>query len=881
MVLALSWSPDGQVLASGADDETIRLWNAQTGEHLQTLLGSSNVDHVGWFPDRQILASAMTDSTIQIWDTQKGQIIRTLEGHTREVTCLSFSGNGHLLASKSTDRTVRIWRTSTWDPVATLNSGKGESWPPGVAFHPHAPILATLNEDETEIHIWDLDVATLLGSSLAPASVHYTTAKIALVGDSGVGKSGLGYRLAEDRFQITESTHGQQFWVVDKLGKMRQDGTQCEAVLWDFAGQPNFRPIHALFLDDVDLALVLFDPSRQETLAGMDYWLKQLTHKQQQCRTALVAARTDVSMLSTSLAELEAFCQARNISGGFIATSAKKNEGIDSLLEIIQQQIDWDVKPSIVTTGTFKRIKDRVLRLKADTDRKNVLVSPAQLRILLEAAEPDWQFSDAEMMAAVGHLQNHGYVTILRRSLNDQSILLAPDVLINLTASYLLKAQANEKGLGALDESRALRNDYKFQEVENLSEDERDILLNAATELFLDRNICFRESVDNQTFLIFPSLIADRPPRMIEDTELIEDVTYVVTGLIENLYPALVVLLGYAPSFQRMNQWRKQARYETVRGEICGFKQTNDEPGELELVLYYAKNTPEFVRDRFQGLFEEILHTHNVTISRFAPISCPKCGRQQEHSTIIRLIQEGEKFLFCPKDGKKISLPKLPERTALSREDRAVVNRDEAISKMRTTYETALVRVKGFIRDRNDTTKPTCFVSYAWGNSEHKRWVQNLANDLRKADMNIVLDQWDNPAIGANIPRFISRIEESDFILVVGTPSYRQKYENQVSQHGSVVAAEVDLIDVRLTGTEVQKASVLPVLLAGEKRTSFPPLLQRRVHSDFTREEYYFVTLFDLVLTLYHIRFDDPIVQDLRAKLGEEAEALDARTFVK
>jgi len=454
-------------------------------------------------------------------------------------------------------------------------------------------------------------------------------------------------------------------------------------------------------------------------------------------------------------------------------------------------------------------------------------------------------------------------------------------VLINLTASYLLKAQANEKGLGALEESLALRNDYKFQELENLNDDERDILLNAATELFLDRNICFRESVDNQTFLIFPSLIADRPPRMIEDTELVEDVTYIVTGLVENLYPALVVLLGYAPSFQRMNQWRKQARYETVRGEICGFKQTNDEPGELELVLYYAKSTPEFVRARFQGLFEEILHTHNVTISRFAPISCPKCGRQQERSTIIRLIQEGEKFLFCPKDGKKISLPKLPERTALSREDRAVVNRDEAISKMRTTYETALVRVKGFIRDRNDTTRPTCFVSYAWGNSEHKRWIQNLANDLRKADMNIILDQWDNSATGASIPRFISRIEESDFILVVGTPSYRQKYENQVSQHGSVVAAEVDLINVRLTETEVQKASVLPVLLAGEKRTSFPPLLQRRVHSDFTREEYYFVTLFDLVLTLYHIPFDHTIVQDLRAKLEEEAEALDARTFVK
>src|SRR5437870_6065327 len=142
-------------------------------------------------------------------------------------------------------------------------------------------------------------------------SVHYTTAKIALVGDSAVGKSGLGYRIAEDRFQITESTHGQQFWVVDKLGKMRHDGTQCEAVLWDFAGQPNFRPIHALFLEDVDLALVLFDPSRPDTLAGVDYWLKQLSYKQHECRTVLVAARTDVSQLSLTSPELAAFCLER------------------------------------------------------------------------------------------------------------------------------------------------------------------------------------------------------------------------------------------------------------------------------------------------------------------------------------------------------------------------------------------------------------------------------------------------------------------------------------------------------------------------------------------------------------------------------------------
>jgi hypothetical protein len=107
-------------------------------------------------------------------------------------------------------------------------------------------------------------------------------------------------------------------------------------------------------------------------------------------------------------------------------------------------------------------------------------------------------------------------------------------------------------------------------------------------------------------------------------------------------------------------------------------------------------------------------------------------------------------------------------------------------------------------------------------------------------------------------------------VLVIGTPTYRQKYVNKLSQYGSVVAAEVDLINIRLTGTEAQKASVIPLLLEGEERTSFPPLLHRRVYGDFTQEKKYFVTLFDLVLTLYRIPPNDPIVRDLREKLRDE-----------
>ena len=911
-VNAVACSPDGSTLASGSDDETIRLWDMQTGQNTQTIqvsyidslawspdgkllasggykgvkLWNARTDNdirsfegvegsawaVAWSPDGKILASGHHNQIISIWNPSTGQRTNILEGHTGSILSVSFSWDGLLLTSKSPDGTVRLWRTADWTTVSILEESTTNFYP-SVAFHPHAHTLATMGEQDTIIRIWDLDVGTILGSPLAASSIHYTSAKIALIGDSGVGKSALGFRIAEDNFQLTESTHGQKFWVVEKLGTKRKDGTQCEAVLWDFAGQPGFRPIHALFLEDIDLALVLFDPSRQDTFTGVDFWLKQVALNRQPCRIVLVAARSDVSNISISRAELEAFCREHNISGGFIATSAKTGEGVDALLEIIRQQIDWNAKPTTVTTETFKRIKDFVLALKAQPDRQNVLVSPAQLRSLLEASDPDWRFSDSEMMTAVGHLQNHGYVTILRRSSDEQTILLAPDLLINLAASFMHEAQANEKGLGALDESKALRNEYRFRELEPLSADERDVLLNAVTELFLARNLCFRESVDNQTYLIFPSLILEQPPRLTGEAKLVEDTTYIVSGQVENVYAALVVLLGYSPSFQRVNQWSKQAQYETTHGHICGFKMVSGNSNELELALYYDNGTPDYIRARFQGLFEEVLYMHNVQVSKYLPVFCPKCKRQQERSTVIRRIQAGYDFLFCEHDGKKINLPRITERVALTRADRAAVERDETLSKMRTTYETALVRVKGFTRDRGDTRAPTCFVSYAWGTPEQERWVLRLTDDLRKADISALLDQLDNAAIGASLPRFAGQIEQSDFIVVVGTPDYRQKYENKLSRYGTMVAAEVDLINVRLTGTEEQKATVLPVLLAGEERLSFPPLLHRRVYGNFTRDELYFVTLFDLVLTLYHIPFDEPMVRDMRAKLREEAQA--------
>jgi hypothetical protein len=103
--------------------------------------------------------------------------------------------------------------------------------------------------------------------------------------------------------------------------------------------------------------------------------------------------------------------------------------------------------------------------------------------------------------------------------------------------------------------------------------------------------------------------------------------------------------------------------------------------------------------------------------------------------------------------------------------------------------------------------------------------------------------------------------------MVLGTPLYVKKYNNRDAEKGTVVAAEMDLINQRLRGTEAQKKSVIGLLLASKSDESLPPLLRGRTYADFRNEDDYFATAFDLMLSLYGMRFTLPGIAAWRAAL--------------
>jgi WD40 repeat protein len=101
-VFRIVLSPNGEMLASTFQDNTIRIWNISTGKLLQTLKGSSKrISCVAWSPDGRTLASNFNETTICLWNSKTGKILRMFEGHLLTVLSIAWSSDGKTLVSGS------------------------------------------------------------------------------------------------------------------------------------------------------------------------------------------------------------------------------------------------------------------------------------------------------------------------------------------------------------------------------------------------------------------------------------------------------------------------------------------------------------------------------------------------------------------------------------------------------------------------------------------------------------------------------------------------------------------------------------------------------------------------------------------------------------
>lgn len=163
-VNSLAFSADGQVLVSGSCDRTIKVWNVGTLKLIRTL-GSWFSKDWGWVYSvgiwGDLLASGHGDRLVRIWNLGTGKLLGSFSGHTGWVESVVFRPDGKVIASGSGDRSVKVWNVASGDAVLTLTGHTDVV--SSVAFSADGQVLVSGSTDGT-VRLWQLASAELLGS---------------------------------------------------------------------------------------------------------------------------------------------------------------------------------------------------------------------------------------------------------------------------------------------------------------------------------------------------------------------------------------------------------------------------------------------------------------------------------------------------------------------------------------------------------------------------------------------------------------------------------------------------------------------------------------------------------------------------------------------
>lgn len=667
-VNCIAWSPDEEKLAISRMSGEFAVFHAQTGKQLLVLY-SETVWSLLWSNDGKYLFSGSKDKTIRIWEAESGRHLHILEGHTEGVSGLSLSAKHGLLASYSS-RELQFWNTATWRLVSITPRDSSSCLMTKIAFNPEGELLATPGADNT-IEILAIHPEALpLKSAVAVRT--YVNAKVALVGESGVGKTTLAHRLVQDQFVATESTHGMKVWKLD-LPVEKSDYVEREALLWDFAGQPDYRLVHQLYFEETALALLLINPQKNDPFAESIDWLKALESagsyegSDRKIAKLLIPTRVDVGGMTISDRKIDRFVKEHDFLD-CIPVSAKRgdncsdsqNSGRPSKLkEAIARSIPWDEMPSTFTPRLLAKMKDTVVAMRDDEEIRLLRFSELNQRI--EQEMPEERFGEGIVRTAVTLLANQGLVRPLRFG---DLIVLRPDILNSYASAIIRAARTHKDEIGCITEESIYSEGFDFFGVDRLiSRADEELLLRALVQTLLDHSLCIREVENGATLLIFPSQYR-RDREIPRHPEIF--ISYTFTGELQTIYTTLVVRAWYSRIFDQRELWRNAAEFATTKGQIVGviFQPLGDGVGKLS--VFFDAGVPDELKVIFIEFVQRHLDKYARGLQRQRRYVCKDCGQAVDNAAMIRKrLEAGRDFITCQNcDARVIFFDHVEERLA-------------------------------------------------------------------------------------------------------------------------------------------------------------------------------------------------------------------------
>ncbi len=459
------------------------------------------------------------------------------------------------------------------------------------------------------------------------------------MGESGVGKTGLAIRLAEDRWRETESTHGMNVWPLELLG-VDAVGIEREIWLWDFAGQPDYLLVHQLYMDETALALMVIDPRRDDPFEPLGHWEQALKAavKHDPARL-LVAGRGDVGGLTISQAKVDAYVRAHGYDE-FVATSAKTGEGCKTLKALIAAHIPWDRLPWTLTTELFKALKDAILRIK---EQDIVLIRVAELRQRLNLVVKGRTMEEDELRTVIGLLAAQGVIQKLDFG---DFVLLRPELINNYASAVVRSARDSADEIGCVAERDALEGEIDFKEMKRIPEADEKILLRAMVRTFIDRSLCVRVETNEGSQLVFPSYFKQERPENPDRPNVV--VTYGFSGPLDEIYSTLVVRLRYTNDFEMDHLWRYAADFKTLTGKRVGLILKKKKASKAEIQVHFQARTAVDAQVSFIKFIHEHLKKRAQDITRVRSYVCPSCGVPVENRRAVRIrLEKGLDDVIC------------------------------------------------------------------------------------------------------------------------------------------------------------------------------------------------------------------------------------------